>query len=121
MLELKQKYYPKHFISEDELCYLCLYFQLALEPKTPRQRVLLVCSTGIGTSHLLKKRVATVFPELEIVDVISLRQLKHRKAADLDFILTTVGIDFEISCPSVTVSALLDSKDIEEVRRLLNG
>ena len=121
VLELKQKYYPKHFISEDELCYLCLYFQLALEPKTPRQRVLLVCSTGIGTSHLLKKRVATVFPELEIVDVISLRQLKHRKAADLDFILTTVGIDFEISCPSVTVSALLDSKDIEEVRRLLNG
>ena len=117
MLELKKKYYPKHFISEDELCYLCLYFQLALEPKTPRRRVLLVCSTGIGTSHLLKKRVATVFPELEIADVISLRQLKN--VSDLDLILTTVGLDFEISCPSVTVSVLLDPKDIEEVRRAL--
>ena len=119
VLELKKKYYPKHFISEDELCYLCLYFQLALEPKTPRRRVLLVCSTGIGTSHLLKKRVATVFPELEIVDVISLRQLKNRDVSDLDLILTTVGLDFEISCPSVTVSVLLDPKDIEEVRRAL--
>ena len=34
-------------------------------------------------------------------------------------ILTTVGLDFEISCPSVTVSVLLDPKDIEEVRRAL--
>ena len=116
---MKKKYYPKHFISEDELCYLCLYFQLALEPKTPRRRVLLVCSTGIGTSHLLKKRVATVFPELEIAAVISLRQLKNRDVSDLDLILTTVGLDFEISCPSVTVSVLLDPKDIEEVRRAL--
>ena len=66
-----------------------------------------------------EKRVATVFPELEIAAVISLRQLKNRDVSDLDLILTTVGLDFEISCPSVTVSVLLDPKDIEEVRRAL--
>ena len=73
-LELKKKYFKEGFISDDEICYLCLYFQIALEDKKNPQKVLLVCSTGVGTSHILKKRVQKVFPELEIVDVISVIQ-----------------------------------------------
>lgn len=39
---------------------------------------------------------------------------KNRDVSDLDLILTTVGLDFEISCPSVTVSVLLDPRTLRK-------
>lgn len=118
-LELKKKYFKEGFISDDEICYLCLYFQLALEDRRSPQKVLLICSTGVGTSHILKKRVQKIFPDLQIVDVISLRQLSKRDISKIDLIITTVKIDEEINCPSVLVSVLMDQRDVDEVKKRL--
>lgn len=118
-LELKKKYFKEGFISDDEICYLCLYFQLALEDRKSPRKVLLICSTGVGTSHILKKRVQKVFPDLEITDVISLRQLEKKDLSDIDLIITTVNITKEIQCPSVLVSVLMDQRDIDEVKKAI--
>lgn len=115
-IELKDKYYPEYFISDDELCYLCFYFQLALEDKSMPCHVLLVCSTGVGTSHILKKRVKDNFPKLKIEDVISSRQLQNRDLSGIDLIITTVKLDFELRCKTAIVSVMLDQKDIEEIK-----
>lgn len=40
------------------------------------KNILIVCSTGIGTSHLLEARVKKQFPDFSIKGIISLKQLK---------------------------------------------
>ena len=72
----EEKYFPKHFISEDELCYLCLYFQLALDPKETPKRVLASLFDRDRYVASVEKTGVHRLSQLEIVDVISLRQLK---------------------------------------------
>lgn len=116
--ELEEKYFSCQALSEDEVLYLCLYLQLALKKNNPA-RVLLVCSTGIGTSHMLRKRVEQVFPELQIVDVISLRQLMKYDLEHIDLIITTIRINIPLKVPDVVVSVLLNEKDINAIRCML--
>ncbi len=110
---------PDRILTEDEACYLCMYFAAALEERHERVRVVLVCSTGIGTSKLLEKRIETVFPDLEVADVLSLRQLKRKDLSEISLVITTTPITFPIQCESVLVSVFLNQQDVFEVREHL--
>lgn len=118
VIELKNQYYPNSYISDDELAYLCLYFQLTLESKKTK-RVVLCCSTGIGTSHLLKKRIQNTFPDIEIIDAISLNRLKKMDLSEVDFVISTIKMNEKISCPVVNVSVLLDQRDVEKIQSVM--
>ncbi len=66
------KTWGENAVSEDEVGYPDRSFSGCDGAASARKRVLLVCSTGIGTSHLLKKPYsASISPEWTIVDVIS--------------------------------------------------
>lgn len=102
-------------LSDDEIGYIVIYFQNALEHEIQKKQVLIVCSTGIGTSHLLKTRVSRAFPKWNIIDVISSKNIKeYGFDVNIDVILTTVNIA-KSAVPTVLVSALFNQKDIEKV------
>lgn len=111
LLRLKKKYFPDSYISEDEICYLCLYFQTFMEAEKDRLRILVVCSTGVGTSHFVKKRIEGTFPGLEVADVVSLKQLRAHSLTGIDFVVSTVGVGMDLPVPVVTVSILMDQRD----------
>ncbi|WP_432748794.1 BglG family transcription antiterminator [Pectinatus frisingensis] len=48
-------------LSDDEISYIAVYFQVSLEKRVQQKRVGIVCSSGIGTSHLLAARVKKHF------------------------------------------------------------
>lgn len=112
---------PQAILNEDELCYLCMYFAAALEERHDRFHVALVCSTGIGTSKLLERRIETVFPDIEVADVLSLRQLKRKDLSEINLVITTTPITFPIECESVLVSVLLNQQDVLEIRKHLRN
>lgn len=62
--------------SDDEIGFLVLYFAKIFEKNKFNKKVLIMCSSGVGTSELLKVKVQKSFPNLEIVDVVSLNQYK---------------------------------------------
>jgi activator of the mannose operon, transcriptional antiterminator len=101
--------------SEDEVGYLTLHFQAALERlhrnTLKSVRALLVCSAGTGTSRLLSSRIARIFPEIHVVHVTSMFRLENGiKAYKPDIIIGTVPLAHP-SIPSVTVSALFPESD----------
>ncbi len=51
--------------------FLTLYVVRAIEDATNYKRVLIMCSTGVGTAQLLQTKVRHSFPDFDIVDVIS--------------------------------------------------
>ena len=103
-------------ISQDEISYLLLHFQVAIEKKIKKKRVILVCSTGIGTSHLLKNRINRSFPEWEIVDVVSASWLNRSlDLDDIDLIISTVKLH-QNNLPIAYVSTLLNENDVKHIK-----
>jgi activator of the mannose operon (transcriptional antiterminator) len=102
-------------VSDDEVGYLAVHFQAAIERQITHKRVLLVCSTGIGTSHLLKSRILRAFPDWEIVASVpasNLQSVNQKTAPDL--VISTVHVP-EIDTPVVYVTAFLNDADIQRI------
>lgn len=100
------KTWGKNAVSEDEVGYLTVHFQAAMERQIARKRVLLVCSTGIGTSHLLKSRILRAFPEWTIVDVISAANLSQVLPDNIELIISTINLP-TVTMPVAYVTAFL--------------
>ncbi|PWW06706.1 BglG family transcription antiterminator [Mangrovibacter plantisponsor] len=107
--------YTPRAVSDDEVGYLAVHFQAAIERQIARKRVLLVCSTGVGTSHLLKSRILRAFPDWEIVGVVSsatMQSVSQQMAPDL--VISTVHLP-EGETPVVYVTAFFNDADIRRV------
>ncbi|EGO63057.1 BglG family transcription antiterminator [Acetonema longum] len=120
---LKQKNLPiLHKISDDEISYIVVYFQASLEKQSSVKRALIVCSSGIGTSHLLKTRVKNAFPEWEIVNTVSANHITQVLDKEkIDLILTTIHINLSKDIPIVLVSALFNEIDILKVKNAVSA
>lgn len=119
LLKIGKKYHLKD-ISDDEIGYLTVYFQNTIEKMVKKLNVLIVCTTGIGTSHLLKTRIKKNFPMLNIKGVISTSEMDKYKQLDIDFILTTVNLP-PTKPPQLLISALLDKGDINIVKQFIKN
>ncbi|WP_048627339.1 BglG family transcription antiterminator [Listeria ivanovii] len=112
-----------HTISEDEIGYITIYFAKHIEQSPLIKRIIIMCSSGIGTSELLKVKVQKAFPDVEIVDVLSSTRFKNnlQDYRNIDFILTTIKTDSNESIPSLLVSAMFTEKDKMMVDKLMES
>ena len=104
---------------EDEVAYISLHAQAALEriksKVNNKSRVLLVCTTGIGTSQLLSVKLKKNFPSLEIVANASFYDVdkaicKHQP----ELVITTVPLK-DIKVPAITVSPILTKVECHKI------
>ncbi|WP_428909722.1 BglG family transcription antiterminator [Niallia sp. Krafla_26] len=120
--EVEEKF---HFnkISKAESGFLTLYFAKYYEKNPRKIHALIMCTTGIGTSELLKTKVKKVFPEIEIVDVVSTRMLEDydHEAKHVDIIITTIHVENQLDIPEVLVSALFTEHDQVRVRNVIGS
>ncbi|MBM7542816.1 BglG family transcription antiterminator [Amphibacillus cookii] len=110
-------------ISDDEIGFLTLYFVKYKEISQKQKRILIMCSSGIGTSELLKVKVQRAFSNVKIVDVLSSRLFQKNidKYKNIDLILTTIHLNKSIPIPSVLVNSVFTKQDEERVKQLLGG
>lgn len=108
----------KKEISEDEIGYFALIFQLALEKEQSDgcSNILVVCSTGKATSRLLKYKYEQEFSEyLKNIYVCDLMGLETFDMSKVDYIFTTVPITKKVDVPIVEVGMFLEDDDIRKV------
>jgi len=116
-----EKYQMK--LSEDEISFITLYVVKAIEESARTSKVLLMCTTGIGTAQLLRTKLLNAIPNLNITDVISsysYRQDMEKYNAEADLIISTVAIPEQSKVPIVVVSPLLNELDLQRVKSFLN-
>lgn len=117
--------FQEHFqqkLDDDEIGFITLYFAKFIEQNPPKIRVLIMCASGVGTSELLKVKVHKFFPELQIKDVISLRQYQKEKSfydQQVDFIITTIFAEKVSIKPTLLVNAMFNKNDQINVNKML--
>lgn len=111
-------------VPEEEIGYLAMHFGTAIlnrrEAPQEKYRVLLVCSSGIGTSQLLQAQIKLKLPELQVADTVSMFQLEDwlRDNPPVDLVLTTLPVRLE-SVDVFTVSPFLTEEEIARIREKL--
>ncbi|MTI96940.1 MAG: transcription antiterminator [Firmicutes bacterium] len=103
-------------ISEPEVGFIAMHLGAALERLRKRKRVLLVCSSGMGTAQLLNTRLESAFPNLDVVDVVSSYQYSQGNLPNVDLIISTVPLEAK-SIPVIQVSPFLNQQDIQAISR----
>ncbi|RFZ76485.1 PRD domain-containing protein [Lacrimispora amygdalina] len=111
----------KKKISESEIGYLALIFALAIEQnvKIQKTNILIVCSSGKGSSRLLAYKYKKEFGEyLNEIYVCDLTELKSFDFSKVSFVLTTVSIAVYVPKPVLEVGLFLGDTDKAAVREL---
>lgn len=118
---LKKMYH--RYICKDEIAYIALHFNVALEKKREKQtkeKVLIVCGSGRASSELLRYQIQEQFGKnLDVVGTASLNMLKSQDLDGIDYILTTVPIDEKLNIPVIEVNAFLEKGAIESVHAMI--
>lgn len=107
--------------DRDEVGYIMFHIGSGLiPPKAPaRKRVAVVCGSGLGTSAMLKRRVAAIFPQVDIVGNYSYKESAEITLQEADAILSTMEISQVLQVPWMKVSPLLNQEDQKQITDFL--
>ncbi|MDU5109800.1 MAG: BglG family transcription antiterminator [Clostridium sp.] len=107
--------------SEDEIGYIAVHFEASLERIRIKNNslinVVVVCSTGMGTSQLVTAKLKRVFSDIEILDVISAIDTKNNPLLEkADIVISTIPIVIKHKCV-IIVNPFLPENDIKNIKR----
>lgn len=102
--------------NEDEIAFLTMYFQAAIERARMNRKILIVCQMGIATSELLINRIKNVLPSLDTFEVASVAELEQMPLNEYDLIISTIKVDIPKK-QVILVSPFLTKEDIERIKQ----
>lgn len=112
-------------IDVNEIGFLTLHFCGALERVNSIQsskevRAVVVCTTGMGTSVLLKAKLQSkIHSKIKVVGVYALYQLDEVDFTTIDIIITTVPLPKKYAIPDVVITPIVSDADIKKVQDLI--
>jgi transcriptional antiterminator len=113
-----------HPINENDIAYLAMHFGAHLKRERSEltfPKVLLVCLNGVATSKMLRKELEFLLENIEIIDAVSLDEVKVY-ADQVDYIITTIPLDLkEYKQKTIFVSPLLTSIDRDRLYKIFNN
>ena len=65
-------------MSEDEIAFLTIHFQAAIERRTKTQlNVVIACYYGLGVSNFLETKINNLSEELSVINTIKLENITY--------------------------------------------
>ncbi|KMY49735.1 BglG family transcription antiterminator [Peribacillus loiseleuriae] len=111
-------------VTDNEITYIAMHFGGWLRREgiilsSVRKKLLIVCTSGLGTSRILESQLEGLLSEVDIVGAISLRDYE-KQAFSVDFIVSTIPLS-DRGIPVFVVKPILDNKDKEKLLRKINS
>ncbi len=82
-------------ISDDELSYIALYIQSAIDEVTRPVNAVLVTSENSGVTRLLYHRLTRSIPEIQNMKIITMHEFDTAVTPDVDVIISTTDLDIK--------------------------
>ncbi|WP_139691654.1 BglG family transcription antiterminator [Sporolactobacillus terrae] len=106
-------------ISEDEIALISLYFGAEIDrlnrnkgDTAPAHKVLLVCSSGVGTASILKQKLQSMFPFVSFEGPITERAYMKRSEVKESIVISTISLPIK-NKKVMLVHALPDQHDLK--------
>lgn len=117
-------------IDENEIAFIAIHFggwlrQEGIIIEKQSKKMLIVCTSGLGTSRMLERQLKELFIDVDITGVISLRdyEMMEDVKSGVDFVVSTVSLP-DKDVPVFVVEPILSTKDklhlIKQVNRIYN-
>jgi len=122
-------YLSEHYgkrISEDEVGYIAILFELALEKKNKpvsKKNVVIVCASGNSTSRFFVHKYKEAFGSyLENVYECSAKEINDFDFAGkkIDYCFTTLNVDFVLPVPCYRISVLPSEGEIKKFQKIFD-
>ncbi|MGF7060467.1 BglG family transcription antiterminator [Brassicibacter mesophilus] len=107
-------------VNEEEIGYIAIHIGAALERIDANIRAIIICGSGIGTSQLAAIRLKKAMNDLEIIDIISAKDIEKISEKSFDIVITTIPFEFN-NKPTIQVNPLIMDRDIDELKRFINN
>lgn len=108
------KYYEIN-ISNEELAFIVIHFQLAIEKIVKPLNIVVICQNGIATSELIMSKLHKIFDSDAKITNINARELDFYDISNIDLIISTIALP-EVTVPVIEVSPILTKDEIESIR-----
>ena len=108
------KYYEIN-IPNEELAFIVIHFQLAIEKILKPLNVVVICQNGIATSELIMSKLHKIFDADAKITNISVREIDFYDLSNIDLIISTISLP-DITIPVIEVSPILTKGEIESIR-----
>lgn len=106
-------------INEDEVGYIALHLALSVENLKSKIKVIVVCSSGLGTSQLVANKLVKKFDDLEVTHVLPYNLLSQELIDESDLVISTIrNVKNKEKC--VYISTLVNDKDVENIENAIN-
>lgn len=102
------------FISDDEVGFITIHFEAAIERIQEQKQIYFVCPHGIGTSSLALTRLQNFLPSSCSVSVLSLNELKETNLDKVQMIVSTTKLP-KLSVPVINVSPIISDHDVTHI------
>ena len=115
---LFEKYFNLQ-ITEDELGYIVLYIQSALERKNYSYSAILLADSNLGHAQLLCERIKKIVPEIHELKVISYHDFKLFNYPDVDIIISSKELH-DRDTRIIVINNLLSDSGISCLRNVMD-
>ena len=120
-----KQYFSKR-ISEDELSYIAIAIQLAIEKRKTRNRrkknILIVCASGNISSKLFEYRFQEMFKDsIGSSKICSYTDLINYDFTNIDYVFATVPVDIKLPIPIYQMTEQILSQRVSlEIQKMLD-
>lgn len=129
LARIAKKTIEKHLeisLSEDEIANIAIHVGGALERASYNDedkalKTIIVCTSGIGTSMLIKAKLESLFKDkLEIKKIIPSYLIDYINAIDIDFVISTIPLEIE-ELPVINISPMLTEKEVKKIEKYIEN
>ncbi|WP_248499754.1 BglG family transcription antiterminator [Staphylococcus aureus] len=113
-------------MSEDEIAFLTIHFQAAIERRTKTQlNVVIACYYGLGVSNFLETKINNLSEELLVINTIKLENITHYHFDNVDLLITTHDIPKQTlnilpkHLSTIKVAPLFSEDDRHKIRHIV--
>lgn len=108
--------YYKLSIPNEELAFIVIHFQVAIEKIIKPLNIVVVCQNGIATSELIMNKLRRIFSSEEKLTTISLRELDFYDLKNIDLVISTIGLP-ELNIPVIEVSPIITKEELRMIQQ----
>lgn len=101
-------------LSDDEVGFVAIHFQAAIERLKKMNKILFVCPNGIGASSFISAKIRRILPDIDSIETTSLSQLSNMDLTEVDFIISTIAIPI-IEKPVVKITPMVTAEDMKKI------